>query len=209
MSYRCIIFDFDGTLANTEQKALAIYNELAQKFEYRPINQEELNRMKKMTFREMLEATEIPLKKIPKVMKMAQKRLKNEMKTIAPFDPELKIHLRDMKSQVALMGILTSNTRRNVRAFLKEQDIQGFDFVLSSPLMGKEKKIRAVIRRWGLDKSDILYVGDETRDIEACKAAQVDCAAVSWGYNYPETLLKEQPTYLVDRFSQLLDIVGK
>lgn len=209
MKYRCIIFDFDGTLADTEEIALAIYNELAGQYDYRPISQENLQKMKQMSFREMLDMTGMPVRKIPKILKMAQRRMKKRMDEVAPFDPLLKDRLLELKEEAGCLGVITSNTKRNVETFLKGQAIECFDFIIPSPLMSKQLKIQSVSKKYKLAKSDILYVGDETRDIEACEAAGVDFAAVTWGYNHPETLRKEKPAYLVDDMSELLDIVRK
>jgi phosphoglycolate phosphatase len=74
--------------------------------------------------------------------------------------------------------------------------------------MSKEIKINATARKYSIPKSDILYVGDESRDIAACKRAGVKCAAVTWGYNYPEALLKENPDYMIDDLSSLIEIVS-
>lgn len=209
MKYRSVIFDFDGTLANTEALALNIYNELADRYDYEPVRPEELQALKKMTFREMMDSTRIPMAKLPKILKTAQRLMRGEMSTVSPFDPALKEHLVELKSRMEYLGIITSNTRKNVTAFLDHQGIDLFDFIVSSPLMSKQVKLQAVSRKYGLEKDDILYVGDESRDIVACKAAGVDCAAVAWGYNHPDTLLKEEPEYLVEDWTGLLEIVGK
>lgn len=209
MKYRCIIFDFDGTLADTEELSLQIYNELAKEYRYNPIDHEELQRIKHMTFKEILALTQIPMRKLPKVLKLAQHRMKKQIHQVSAFDPELKRRLSALKKDVELLGIITSNSRRNVSTFLKENAIDSFDFIVSSPLMSKELKILGITKKYGLKKSDILYVGDETRDMEACKAAGVDFAAVTWGYNHPETLKDGDPKYIIENMEELLDIAGK
>lgn len=209
MRYRCIIFDFDGTLANTEEKALEIYNKLAAKNHFPTVSQEDLQKMKKMNFKELIATIEVPLAKIPKILRAAQHRMKGEMHTIQPFEANLVEHLKELKKNVDYLGIITSNTRRNVKSFLKSQGVHSFDFIVSSPLMSKQIKISAIARKYRLDKRDILYVGDESRDLEACRTAGVDSAAVSWGYNHPDTLKRDDPTYFVEEFSQLLEIVRK
>ena len=37
MAYKCVVFDFDGTLADTEEKTFNIYNDMAEKYKYRKI----------------------------------------------------------------------------------------------------------------------------------------------------------------------------
>ena len=52
-----------------------------------------------------------------------------------------------------------------------------------------------------------LYVGDETRDIEAAQKAGVSIAAVTWGYNSAEVLRRFSPDYLVNRPDELLSLM--
>ncbi|HAE60854.1 MAG TPA: phosphoglycolate phosphatase [Eubacteriaceae bacterium] len=208
MAFQCVIFDFDGTLADTEERALHIYNSLAEKYSYKSITRDELHKIKHLNIKEIIETVEIPLKKLPKIIKHGQKLLKNEMNSIKPFDDKLDEILLQLKKRVKYIGIITSNSNRNVKAFMKNQNIDSFDFIESSPLMSKEIKINATARKYSIPKSDILYVGDESRDIAACKRAGVKCAAVTWGYNYPEALLKENPDYMIDDLSSLIEIVS-
>ena len=42
-------------------------------------------------------------------------------------------------------------------------------------------------------KSEIIYIGDELRDIEACRAVNVPIISVSWGFNSTEILEKNNP----------------
>lgn len=207
MAFKCVIFDFDGTLADTEERALFIYNSLAEKYNYNTITKEELHQIKHLNIKEIIELVNMPLVKLPKIIKQGQKLLKKEMENIKPFEPELKTVLSEIKSKVKYMGVITSNSNRNVKSFMRNQEIKMFNFIESSPLMGKELKINSVARKYSLEKSDILYVGDETRDILSCKKAGVAVAAVSWGYNYPDALLKEEPDYLIHELREIINII--
>jgi len=97
----------------------------------------------------------------------------------------------------------------NVRKFLAVNNMASlFDFVYSGrSLLGKEKVIRKVIAREQLDPGRIVYVGDETRDIEACRAAGIPVIAVSWGLNRRELLASLLPDHIADRPEELPDRV--
>ena len=58
-----------------------------------------------------------------------------------------------------------------------------------------------------LSKSDVYFVGDEVRDIDAGKKTGIKTIAVSWGYNTKDALAKEHPDYLIDSPLELKDIV--
>ena len=84
------------------------------------------------------------------------------------------------------LGIITSNTEVNVQIFLRSHGLELFDFVrCSSKLLGKARMIRSVIRRQHVRAADILFVGDETRDIEAAKKAGIRIAGSDLGIQQP------------------------
>jgi len=60
-----------------------------------------------------------------------------------------------------------------------------------------------------MEFSDVYFVGDEIRDMEAGKKAKVKTVAVSWGYNTAESLQKENPDYLIDSPQELEKIIFK
>lgn len=51
MAYKCVVFDFDGTLADTEEKTFNIYNDMAEKYKYRKITKEEAAAYKKSAYK--------------------------------------------------------------------------------------------------------------------------------------------------------------
>jgi phosphoglycolate phosphatase len=53
----------------------------------------------------------------------------------------------------------------------------------------------------------MLYVGDEIRDIKAAKKAEVPMAAVTWGFNSPESLHAQSPEHVITSPHELLHLV--
>jgi phosphoglycolate phosphatase-like HAD superfamily hydrolase len=58
-----------------------------------------------------------------------------------------------------------------------------------------------------LSAEEIVYVGDETRDIEASKKIHVKVIAVSWGFNSREALAKQKPEFLIHKPSELIEVM--
>ena len=73
--------------------------------------------------------------------------------------------------------------------------------------MSKAKKIKKVLRKHDIKPSEMLYIGDEVRDIEACHKVGVDVIAVKWGYNTPAALEKCKPTFMIESIWDVLEIV--
>ena len=210
MPYKCVIFDFDGTLADTEEKAFQIYNRLAEKYQYSQVTMEELQHIKNLHIKEILEIVDIPLHHFPRVIKEGQKMLKSESSEIHAFNSDIHDFFVAMNKEVEFCGILTSNIKKTVNQFIKKYFLEEeIKFVKCSALMSKADKIRKVLRWSRIKPHEMLYVGDETRDIEACKKVGVDVVAVKWGYNTPKALEQCDPTYMIDNLWDLLDIVKK
>ena len=58
-----------------------------------------------------------------------------------------------------------------------------------------------------LKDEEILYVGDEVRDVVSAHKANIAIASVTYGYNTKEYLSSENPTYFIDSLKELSDIV--
>lgn len=62
-------------------------------------------------------------------------------------------------------------------------------------------------RRLGLEPQQCWYVGDDLRDIEAGKAAGMPTIAAGWGYCGADKPLAWQADYVLDQPQQLLDLL--
>ena len=66
--------------------------------------------------------------------------------------------------------------------------------------------MRKIVREEKTQPGRVIYVGDETRDIEAAREAGLRIAAVTWGYNAEETLAGLSPDHLLRSPGELLGI---
>jgi phosphoglycolate phosphatase len=80
MTQKVIIFDFDGTIADTVDALVSIANGLAQKFGYIPITQEELALLRNLNSREIIKYSGISILKIPFLVKKVKSELKAKSK---------------------------------------------------------------------------------------------------------------------------------
>ncbi|OXS25583.1 MAG: phosphoglycolate phosphatase [Acetobacterium sp. MES1] len=208
MAYKCVVFDFDGTLADTEEKAFNIYNELATKYKYSTVTMEELQHIKNLHVKEIKEIVDIPFYQFPRALRDGQKMMRKESNEIHAFAPDIHAFFTALRQETKHIGILTSNIKKTVSDFLITYDISHeIEFIMCSALMSKSKKIKKVLRKHDIKPSEMLYIGDEVRDIEACHKVGVDVAAVNWGYNTPLALEKCKPTFMIDNIWKVIDIV--
>lgn len=105
------------------------------------------------------------------------------------------------------LGIVTSNSKTNVESFLETNGINFIDFVHGDVgIFGKARKLQAVIKNSGYTIDEVIYIGDEVRDIEAAKIIGIKVIAVTWGFNNKEALEKKSPDYIVSKPNQITDI---
>lgn len=208
MTAKVIIFDFDGTLVNTIDVIVDITNRLALEFGYKQTTQVELNQLKNLSSREIVKQSGISILKLPFLIKKVRSELNKEIKNIRPIC-EIEDILSELSSSGHRLGIVTSNSKENIIEFIEKHEWQHlFDFVYSgTTLFGKSKVINNLIKQRELNREQIIYVGDETRDIEAARKSNVKAIAVAWGFNSPEVLAQQNPDFLVHRPQELLSAV--
>ncbi len=202
-----IYFDFDGTLANSFELGMEIAQELAPKYGFNNVDFSKIDYYRGLSSQELIKEFKIPLYKIPILAPIFKYELFKRIDDLKPYSgiPELLEEL----SKDYFIGILTSNTVENVRHFLENHSLTTYISDIRSELhiFGKHKSLKRIISRKKIRKSDFVYVGDETRDIEATHKASITSIAVSWGFNSAEILEKFKPDYLAHTPAEILDFV--
>ncbi|BAY63964.1 phosphoglycolate phosphatase [Calothrix brevissima NIES-22] len=208
MTQKVIIFDFDGTIADTLDALVGIANRLALEFGYVQISPQELALLRNLTSREIIKYSGISVLKIPFLVKKVKSELKNKIHEFKPISG-IQEALIELKQHGYKLGIITSNSQDNVTEFLKINELASlFDFIYSGvTIFGKTTIINNVLRQKQIKPQQVIYVGDETRDIEASKKANIKVIAVGWGFNSPEVLAKQKPDFLIHHPSELLNVV--
>jgi len=208
MTQKIIIFDFDGTIADTVDALVTIANRLALEFGYVPINSQELVLLRNLTAREIIKYSGVSLFKIPFMVKKVKGELKHKIPELKPIEG-INAALIELHHQGYHLGIITSNSQENVNQFLKFHNLDYlFDFIYSGvTIFGKTTIINNVLRQKHFQPESVIYVGDETRDIESAKKANIKVIAVSWGFNSPEALSKQNPDFLIHHPHELLAVM--
>jgi phosphoglycolate phosphatase len=204
-----VIFDFDGTIADTFLFYFNLLNRLAEKFNFDKIDPEKIDFYRNLNSHEIIELLKIPPLRLPFFVYEARKLLKKEIELIKPI-PGIKETITYFKDSDIRLGIITSNSVKNVQTFLKRFDFPHFDFVFSSlRIWEKSHTLLKVLSRNKLDPQSVFYIGDETRDIEAAHDAGVKAVAVTWGYNSEAILKTFSPEHLVSSTQSLQSLIAR
>lgn len=79
MSKKVIVFDFDGTLADTFDALVMISNRLALEFGYPPTTPEEIPKIKNLSSREIIRQSGVSLLRLPFFLKKIREYLHQEI----------------------------------------------------------------------------------------------------------------------------------
>ncbi len=205
---KVIIFDFDGTIVDSQKKILEIANRFSKEFGYPTVEDSDLGEIKNLSSREIIRRSGISLFKIPFLLGRVKEELGKEIEYIQPISG-IEKSLWDLKKRDYQLGIITSNGKDNVLKFLEKHNLENlFSFIYSSiAIFGKHKIIKKAIDKNNFTKDRVFYVGDETRDIEAAKKSKIKIISVAWGFNSSSVLQEYQPDFLIHHPEELIKAI--
>lgn len=209
-----VIFDFDGTIANTLPFSFKKFLEIARLLKIDSLSDKEiLSEIRSKSYQELLRGSfkqawlKIPF--IISVIKNMQIELEKEIDKIKLF-PGIKKLLFNLKKQDLKLAIISSNKKESIDKFIELNKISVFDFIHGkTDLFGKAGHLAKFLKDYNLKQSEVIYIGDEIRDIEACKKVGIKMIGISWGLHTVEALKKNGVDYLVKKSEEILKILSK
>jgi HAD superfamily hydrolase (TIGR01509 family) len=206
---KIILFDFDGTLADTLPLAFRIFNQLMVEKNRLPIPDDHLELWRSKGARKFLADIGLPIWRAPYYLRRVQREMKPEMAKVLAF-PGMEGLLHSLRGQGYKLGLITTNTKENVQNFFTTHGFPQFDFYYSrSAIFGKARILKGLCKKYGIRPSEAIYVGDEVRDIEAAHAVGMPMVAVTWGYNNKVALEALSPRHLISNPDELAKILLK
>lgn len=187
-AFEAVLFDFDGTLADTFPRVERLLARLARELHFSDPGADEIRRMRGWRMPRILSRLGIAWWKVPIVLWRARALLESDPVPVALFPgiPEL---LTDLDKAGIEWGILTSNGLEVVRRTLRENGApEPGRLETGLGLSGKVKRLVRMARVLGTVPGCLLLVADETRDVDAARAAGVPMIGVAWGCNTEQAL---------------------
>jgi HAD superfamily hydrolase (TIGR01549 family) len=209
MFHQTLVFDFDGTIADTLGETRRIFNEIAPDYGIRQVEEHELDQLRHLSLKQLLAHLGIPKRRVPALISRGTGMMRGNITRMQMIEGMAEVIL-ELRRQARSFGILTSNTTANVELFLQTHGLrEAFDFISStSKLTGKAKHLKAIRKTFSLRHEEMLYIGDELRDVKASQKAGIPVAAVTWGFNSRESLAAEKPDYLFDHPADFLRLLA-
>lgn len=210
-----IIFDFDGTIADSKQCSIlatqSAFKELdldiptVEAIEYYmgiPIEQSFLN----------MASAKIDEKRFQQLLYSFRNYNKAYESTCLKLFPDMKETLKELVGRGHSCFIVTSKKtevlKRNLDLLKIDSyflDIVGSDKV--SHYKPHPDGINRIVETYGLNKNECIMIGDAIFDIQMGKAAGCSTCGVLWGSHSKDMMSKEEPEHIIDSVKELLHIV--
>ena len=204
MGYKLVIFDFDGTLADSFPWFLDAFNEAADTFAFRPIRRNELDLVRGYGSRRILAHFGVPRWKLPRIASHMRRLAARDLRRIRLFHGAERM-IQELAEGGIELAIASSNSEETVRAVLGPRNAARIThFACGASLFGKPAKFRRIVRVSKLSPEDVLCIGDEGRDAEAARRERLAFGAVSWGYALPEALEALRPEHSFTSMEQVV-----
>jgi phosphoglycolate phosphatase len=136
-----------------------------------------------------------------------------KVKGAVKFLPGARGVLEFLKGKGYSLAIASNRPTKFTRIILRELGVlKFFNAVLCADKVDRPKPypdiLRAIAKRLSLGKSEVLYVGDMTIDVNCARRAGVRMVAVATGSNSKKELKDLKPWRIISRISQLKKIIS-
>jgi len=201
-----IIFDFDGTIADTLEIALKFLEENAKKFQLQTISREDF---RSKPLKKTLKEIGLSNYKLPSYILQLKSYLKKHISNVEVFEG-IKETVKQLKFNDHKIFILSSNSSENIKLIM---DLHGMTelfekFICDSSIFGKHILLKRMLKDLHLELHSTIYVGDELRDLKACQKIGMNIILVSWGWNNLDLLKTAGPKHIANSPEALVGIIN-
>ncbi len=203
---KLVVFDFDGTIANTMPGIADSYNIHAPAYNLPLVAPEDYDRIRSKGAANFMKSLGLSPLKLLRFIQLVQHDMRANMANIEPFAgmPEA---LRELHEFFQL-AIVTSNQADIVDAFLQRHNLSELfsEIRCEKNYFGKAKVIKKVVRSFD-PNVQAVYIGDEERDIIAAMDSGIPGVAVTWGFDMEPALQAAAPLALAHTPKELVTII--
>ncbi|WP_417492777.1 HAD hydrolase-like protein [Maricaulis sp.] len=196
LRYDLVVFDFDGTLADSLTWFRTALSDVIEKHGLTPICEERAEALRGMAPKAIMDELGIPTWKLPFIAADVRDRAAKNVDQITLFDGIAEL-LLELRAAGATIAVVSSNGEEAIRQVMGPELVGHIShFACGAALFGKAAVFRKVVKKAGSTPERTLCIGDEVRDIEAAHEAGCACGAVGWGFATPAILDASGPDHL-------------
>jgi HAD superfamily hydrolase (TIGR01549 family) len=200
-----LIFDFDGTLADSLPIAASIANQMVPQLR---LDDQKIAMLRELPTKQIIKASGMPYYRLPRLLVRGKKLLKTHLDELRNFTG-IDQAIAQLHKDGYQMAVVSSNSEEIISKILTREGIQKYFVQVygNVGLFNKTRAFKVVLRDQKITADQAIYIGDEVRDIEAARRGRLTMVAVTWGYNGPAILKKYKPDFVVSRPDQLVKAI--
>ncbi len=215
---KLLIFDVDGTIWNSEPDIFLSFNHVLKSNADMEVTMEEFKRLAGLSLTSMFENV-LPENKRSMARELGEKYKKHYIDEGHFADatilyPGVTETLEFFKKENYFLTVASSKPKRILDKMIKHFNLIEFDLVLGTEESDFRHKpdpdlIHHTLGSLKVKNEDAVIIGDTKADILAGINAKIDTIAVTYGFDRPENLISLNPTFVIDDFSKLKEIVRR
>lgn len=209
--FAAVVFDLDGTLANSHELVALTVNRVLHRRGYPLIEAREVHGMTGLPIESIFQAVlpaadvEHTLSCVDEYRDLFDRDVLPAIEPIPGAPEAVRIVASGGWPLAVATGRLTRTAELMVRAMGMARHfgaVVGID-VVPRPKPYPDVLIEALARIGGIAPRETLVVGDSAADVAMARAAGARVCAVTWGAQTRADLLSAQPTWCIDRWEEL------
>lgn len=196
----CVLFDLDGTLADTIELIIYCFRETLRILELPPRSDEQI--LSEIGRPLHLQARDIDPERAEEIFSLYQNLYAQHHDELVREFPGIRESLAGLVERGYRLGVVTSK-----RDFSALPDLEFFrldeffEVVITADDTTKHKPhpepVLEALRRLGAASAQATFIGDSPYDLRSAHAAEVLAGAVAWGPFAREILQAERPDYWI------------
>lgn len=213
---KLVIFDFDGTLADTKENIILTFQMTMKELGVEIKSRQECAATIGLTLEDAFKVLYpgMAAEKYILLRDTYRRIFKENRKILVPgLFPEVMETLEELRRRGYLMSIASSRQSPSLQSFLEDMKIAHlFEYAVGGDNVEHPKPapdaVLQILRHYNLSAEEAFVVGDMPFDINMATNAGVKSCGVTWGNADAAQLKESGANYVIDKMSQLLEILN-
>ena len=213
---KLVIFDFDGTLADTKENIILTFQMTMKELGVEIKSRQECAATIGLTLEDAFKVLYpgMAAEKYIMLRDTYRRIFKENRKILVPgLFPEVMETLEELRRRGYLMSIASSRQSPSLHSFLEDMKIAHlFEYAVGGDNVEHPKPapdaVLQILRHYNLSAEEAFVVGDMPFDINMATNAGVKSCGVTWGNADAAQLKESGANYVIDKMSQLLEILN-
>lgn len=213
---KLVIFDFDGTLADTKENIILTFQMTMKELGVEIKSRQECAATIGLTLEDAFKVLYpgMAAEKYVLLRDTYRRIFKENRKILVPgLFPEVMETLEELRRRGYLMSIASSRQSPSLHSFLEDMKIAHlFEYAVGGDNVEHPKPapdaVLQILRHYNLSAEEAFVVGDMPFDINMATNAGVKSCGVTWGNADAAQLRESGANYVIDKMSQLLEILN-